>query len=175
MPRATIVQGESPPEGVATIPAALAFNVRTYRLMSRLEQEDVALQMQHLGHTWRRATVSEVERARRNVTVSELLALVLVLGATVEQLLDTRGPRGPSGPQLALAVSRVRYHGGPAEDTLVTEVSGLGPDSWTAVPVEDVPALLSGRVPRFNANWDRKTNELRDILFDPGQDDEGES
>jgi len=163
--------GESTPEDIATIPAALAFNVQTYRLLSRLDQEDVAAQMQYLGHKWRRATVSEVERARRNVTVSELLALVLVLGATVEQLLDTRGPRGQSGPRLALGVTRVQYSGGPEEDTLVTQVSGLGPDSWTSISVEDLPALVSGRVPRFNAKWDRKTNELREILVDHRDDE----
>lgn len=60
--------------------------------------------MRLLGHRWRRATVSEVERGRRNVTVSELLALVVTLDVPVQMLLDPRGPVGNWG-ELGLSIS----------------------------------------------------------------------
>jgi transcriptional regulator with XRE-family HTH domain len=71
---------------------ALADNLRAYRLLNGLDQQYVADRMRRLGHPWRRVTVSEVERGLRNVTVPELLTLVLVFGATVEELLDPRRP-----------------------------------------------------------------------------------
>jgi hypothetical protein len=61
--------------------------------------------MQVLGHkTWRRVTVSEVERGRRNVTVPELVSLVVVLGASIERLLDPRGALRRYGPKLLFGV-----------------------------------------------------------------------
>lgn len=99
--------GEQPPEGSEYVTDVLAGNVRAYRLLRRLEQAGVAGEMQLLGHSrWTRQTVSEVERGRRNVTVPELVALVLVLGASVEQLLDPRRlPERRSGPDLAVDVA----------------------------------------------------------------------
>lgn len=73
----------------------LADNVRAYRLLQRLEQTDIAAGMNKLGHRWKAATVSEVERGQRNVTVDELLGLGLVLETAPFALLDpvpiTRG------------------------------------------------------------------------------------
>ena len=87
---------ESAPPGTVFIDDVLAKNLRIYRLLRDMEQELVANRMVGLGHDkWRRVTVSEVERGRRKVTVPELVSLVVVLGATVEQLLDPRGPGGP--------------------------------------------------------------------------------
>jgi transcriptional regulator with XRE-family HTH domain len=65
--------GEQPPHGSTTIPEVLGANIRAYRLLKELEQEDLAARMRLHAHPWRRATVSEVERARRNVTVPELV------------------------------------------------------------------------------------------------------
>ena len=56
-----------------------------------------------IGIAWRQATVSEVERSQRNVTVTEILGLAITLNATVEQFIDTRGPASRVGPQLVLA------------------------------------------------------------------------
>jgi transcriptional regulator with XRE-family HTH domain len=127
------------PEGVLSIPEVLGANVRAYRLLRRKEQQDVAEGMQSLGHTWRRATVSEVERAQRNVTVSELLALVVVLDASVEQLLDSRGPEGRTGPGMALAIRTVRI----TEDSdgrVRTEVTQIrGP--WKVIEPQQVTEL----------------------------------
>ena len=86
-----------PPKSAKFVADALADNIRAYRDLNRLEQADVAERMQRLGHPWRRVTVSEVERGRRNVTVPELLALVLVLGTTAGELLDPR-PDQRGGP-----------------------------------------------------------------------------
>ena len=79
---------------VTTVNQIVADNIRACRQLGRLEQADVAERMTALGHPWHRATVSETERSRRNVTVSELMALTLVLHTTVAQLLDPRGPAG---------------------------------------------------------------------------------
>jgi transcriptional regulator with XRE-family HTH domain len=90
----------TPPQGVKFVADALADNLRAYRLLSQLEQNDVAERMQRLGHPWRRVTVSEVERGRRNVTVPELLALALLLGTTVQELLDPRRPDQRAGSDM---------------------------------------------------------------------------
>jgi transcriptional regulator with XRE-family HTH domain len=77
----------------------LAENIRGCRLLRRLNQEDLAERMRALGHEqWVRATVSEVERYGRNVTVDELFALALALNATPGTLLE---PTGVDGSQKA--------------------------------------------------------------------------
>jgi len=53
-----------------------------------MTQEDLAEQMCHLRHARTRATVSEVERGDRNVTVDELGSLTVALGALLSELLD---------------------------------------------------------------------------------------
>jgi hypothetical protein len=56
--------------------------------------------MRELGHPWSRATVSEVERRGRTVTVDELLALALVFEANRGgqlSLADLLDPQGVSG------------------------------------------------------------------------------
>jgi transcriptional regulator with XRE-family HTH domain len=97
----------TPPAGVKFVADALADNLRAYRVLAQLEQAEVAERMQRLGHPWRRVTVSEVERGRRNVTVPELLALSLVFGMTVGELIDPRRPdqRGGPGGTMFLALT----------------------------------------------------------------------
>jgi transcriptional regulator with XRE-family HTH domain len=99
-------EGVEVPES-QTVAGTLAANVRAFRQLRGMEQDKLAQRMQSLGHLWRQATVSEVERGRRNVTVPELVALTLALAANVEQLLDPRGPERKRGPRLALAEPRV--------------------------------------------------------------------
>jgi transcriptional regulator with XRE-family HTH domain len=71
----------------------LADNIRAYRLIRRLKQEDVAAAMRLEGHPqWRRVTVGEIERQHRTVTAPELVTLTIVLGASLEQLLNPTGP-----------------------------------------------------------------------------------
>jgi transcriptional regulator with XRE-family HTH domain len=84
----------------------LADNVRAYRLLRRLEQTDVAEGMNKLGHRWKAATVSEVERGQRNVTVDELLALGLVLEAAPFALLDPVPMTRGLGPDLDVGTAK---------------------------------------------------------------------
>lgn len=96
--------GDQPAEGSRYVSDVLAGNVRAWRQLRGFEQEQVAQRMAFLGEPWRRATVSEVERGRRNVTVPELVALTVVLGVNIEQLIDPRGPGGDrNAPSVALA------------------------------------------------------------------------
>lgn len=82
------------PEGVTAISVVLGDNIRAYRSVKKMEQEELAEKMRGYLHPWRRTTVSEVERAHRNVTIMELLTLVLILRVSVEELLDPSGPGG---------------------------------------------------------------------------------
>lgn len=71
---------------------ALAENLRAYRLLRHLTQDQLAACMAQLGHGWGRSTVSAVEGRSRNVTVDELFGLALSLAVTIGQLLDPGGP-----------------------------------------------------------------------------------
>jgi transcriptional regulator with XRE-family HTH domain len=67
--------------------SVVAANVRHFRRVDGLTQQDLADQMRQRGQGWFRATTSEVERERRRVTVDELAALAEVLGVSVALLL----------------------------------------------------------------------------------------
>jgi transcriptional regulator with XRE-family HTH domain len=71
---------------------AVAANVRAYRLLRYMTQEDLAARMTHLGHGWGRSTVSAVEGRGRNVSVDELFGLAASVGVSIGQLLDPTGP-----------------------------------------------------------------------------------
>jgi transcriptional regulator with XRE-family HTH domain len=73
---------------------AVARNVRSYRLLQRMTQEDLASRMTELGLDWSAGTVGFVERYDRAVTVDEYAGLVLSFGVTVGALLDPTGPLG---------------------------------------------------------------------------------
>jgi transcriptional regulator with XRE-family HTH domain len=106
--------GGTPQPGTRFLADVLAANLRAYRLLRGLEQQDIAERMTKLGHRWVRQTVSEVERGRRNVTVDELLALAMTLPVPVWVLLDPLGPEGTnetpidSGAGQALPAKLVR-------------------------------------------------------------------
>jgi transcriptional regulator with XRE-family HTH domain len=70
----------------------LAENVRTYRALQQLTQDELAARMSHLGHGWGRSTVSAVEGKGRNVTIDELFGLAVSIGVAVGELLDPTGP-----------------------------------------------------------------------------------
>lgn len=71
---------------------ALAENLRDYRALRRVKQNDLADRMAYLGHGWTRSTVSAIEGNGRSVSVDELLGLALCLDVTIGQLLDPAGP-----------------------------------------------------------------------------------
>jgi transcriptional regulator with XRE-family HTH domain len=89
----------------------LAENVRTYRALQQLTQDELAARMSHLGHGWGRSTVSAVEGKGRNVTIDELFGLALSIGVTVGDLLDPTGPG--HNRQLSLDVGLPLHEGGP--------------------------------------------------------------
>jgi hypothetical protein len=89
-----------------------------------LEQEHVAARMRDLGHQWVQQTVSEVERGRRRVTVTELVSLTLVLGASIGDMLDPLGRRLVADSQ-----ARVQVDG------------------------EDLAALVCGHTRRATVEW----------------------
>ena len=81
-----------PPAGVGRPSEVLAANLRAYRLLRHLTQDELASRMTYLSHGWGRSTVSAVEGRTRNVTVDEMFGLALCLGITIGQLLDPEGP-----------------------------------------------------------------------------------
>jgi transcriptional regulator with XRE-family HTH domain len=79
-----------------------------------LDQAGLAEKMRHLRHEWTQATVSEVERGERNVTVDELAGLAIAFGVALGELLDPDrlrvsldvGMTGPLRKSLASAWAR---------------------------------------------------------------------
>lgn len=79
-------------QGLGRPSDALAENLRAYRLLRHMTQDQLAARMAHLCHGWGRSTVSAVEGKSRNVTVDELFGLAVSVGVTIGQLLDPTGP-----------------------------------------------------------------------------------
>jgi transcriptional regulator with XRE-family HTH domain len=82
--------GRTADEGRPSV--ALAENVRAYRLLEHMTQDDLSLRMKKLGHDWGRSTVSAVELRNRNVVTDELFGLAVCFGVTIGRLLDPTGP-----------------------------------------------------------------------------------
>lgn len=72
----------------------LAQNIRSYRLLRSMTQDQLAVRMTGLGHGWGRSMVSAIEGNGRNVTIDELFGLAITFGVTVGRLLDPSGPDG---------------------------------------------------------------------------------
>jgi len=92
--------GREPLEGSRFLSDAIAEKVRAYRLLRRLKQDDVAEEMRKLRHPWTQATVSQVERGQRNLTVDELVGLSIVFGLSLNELLDPVPVDGGPPPAL---------------------------------------------------------------------------
>ena len=162
------------PEG-QTVAGVLASNIRAFRQLRGMEQDKLAQRMQSLGHLWRQATVSEVERGRRNVTVPELVALTVALAANVEQLLDPRGPERKRGPRLALGVAEVEIFVDTAPippewiaDKLPhrpAKIVAKSPDQLPSIAAADVGALICSHETYAEAEWDSDRHFLRGIDF----------
>ena len=92
--------GRQPQPGSVFLSDVVADKARAYRLLRRLEQADVAEGMVRLGHPWTQATVSQVERGQRNVTIDELMGLSMLFGIPLAKLTDPTPLDGSDPPAL---------------------------------------------------------------------------
>lgn len=92
MPKTPKRAGLVPRPGSRFLSEVVASNIRAYRRRRDLTQDQLAERMEALGHGWARATVSEVERNGRSVSVDELAALAMVLEVLLGELVDPAGP-----------------------------------------------------------------------------------
>jgi transcriptional regulator with XRE-family HTH domain len=60
--------------------------------------------MRKLRHPWTQATVSQVERGQRNLTVDELVGLSIVFGLSLNELLDPVPVGGGPPPALDIGL-----------------------------------------------------------------------
>jgi transcriptional regulator with XRE-family HTH domain len=164
MPATPKMAGRTARPGARFLADALGENLRGLRAIRGLSQEDLAARMVALRHDWIRATVSNVERGRRSVSVDELLGLAVSLAVTMGELLDPTGIRGDRGEGLDLGTGepldpeKARF--------LVHQWASVGliwdaaqrPTGWTFGPAPDAPhplEILRGAIPRREpaAGW----------------------
>jgi transcriptional regulator with XRE-family HTH domain len=143
----------------------LAKNVRAFRLLRQLEQTEVAERMSYFRHRWVRETVSQTERGRRNVSVDELVSLSLALGATIDQLLDPRGPERREGPNLALVRGATLV---PVDKP--DEVSAEG--VTVVLPAQEVNALVCDHKLRMRPTW--VGGQLAEVWLEQIDESDGE-
>jgi transcriptional regulator with XRE-family HTH domain len=96
--------GREPLRGSRFLSDTVMEKVRAYRLLRRLKQEDVAEEMRKLRHPWTQATVSQVERGQRNLTVDELVGLSIVFELSLNELLDPVPVGGGPPPALDIGL-----------------------------------------------------------------------
>lgn len=144
----------------------VAFNVRGYRALRELSQSGLAERMTIYGYRWTTATVSEIERVTRNVTLDELLCLSMSLGVTISDLLDPSGIDGRQtdaldyvGPDGADELSP--FPVGLARKVLRGEVGVIpvykrGPD---ASPADFEPGYYDVIVPSGNAELEQEARD----------------
>lgn len=161
--------GHTAPDDAMFVTQVVAESLRAYRHLRRLDQERVAGRMRWLGHVWQRNTVSEVERARRNVTLQEAVGLCLVLSVSLGELMDPRGPagRGPS-PRVVLTNRRVEISG--EGDEMLTQLSVFGTDGWLTIDGGDLAALVCSHHSYAEVVWERDADGLREIAFHEAPD-----
>ncbi len=88
MPATPKRRARNPKPGSEFPASILASRLSTARASLGISQERVAQLMRELEHEWSRATVSEVERGNRSVTVDELWGLALVYGVGPQELIS---------------------------------------------------------------------------------------
>jgi transcriptional regulator with XRE-family HTH domain len=147
--------GLKPPEGALFPSQILARNVGAVRRLTGWTQALVAERMNNLGHRWTAATVSEVERGYRNVTTDELVNLALVLGRTVERLLDARVGRAALGLLFDEGVIAIRPTPNETRVALVNAASEV----FTVEPTVLAAIVCGGNV---EVRWD-DTGRLIDL------------
>jgi transcriptional regulator with XRE-family HTH domain len=122
--------GKKAPHGGRYPSEAVAENIRSYRAVRRLSQEELAERMNVLGHGWYHQTVGEVERGNRAVTVDELIGLALALEVTVGELLD---PMGPAGEDISFYFGDLKVEGSPGRRRMSAPISRLLAHSKTRI------------------------------------------
>jgi transcriptional regulator with XRE-family HTH domain len=80
----------------------VAENIKGYRLLRGMTQEEVGLRMSALGQAWNAGTAGFVERTDRALTVDEVAAVAVVLGVSIPELFDPSGPDGRGADDLDL-------------------------------------------------------------------------
>lgn len=85
-------EGRSTPAGARSLGTVVAENVKAYRLLRDMTQDELGARMEELGHGWSGGTVGLIERRTRHVAVDELGGLAIALGVTLGQLQDPTGP-----------------------------------------------------------------------------------
>lgn len=93
MPATPKRRGREAKDGSLFLSDVLAGNVRAARARLDWSQEHVAGRMATMGHEWSRATVSEVERSGRSVSMDEFFAVAMALGVNPLELLHPHGAR----------------------------------------------------------------------------------
>lgn len=154
-----------------TVAEVLASNVRAYRQLRGLDQRQLGSRMSQLGQAWRQATVSDVERIRRNVSVPELVSLTLCLSASIDQLLDPRGPERRSGPRLYLRDREYVFSGDDADGTLMWQMSPLMASERPAIDARDVSGLVCSHKVYVEVQWAPDGGPLRAVDFKEGRPD----
>ncbi len=141
--------GLKPPERALFPSQVLTRNLGAVRRLRGWRQQFVAERMMFLGHAWTPATVSEVERGRRNITVDELFSLALVFELTIERLLDARPDRllFPNLKEPGRKVVLVRPHSGAAS---YAESSA----THLLIDADNLHAVLCGHEINVSITWD---------------------
>lgn len=108
MPATPKRQGREPRPDSVFLSEVLAGNIRAARSRERRSQTDLAGHMATLGHPWSRATVSEVERSGRTVSLDEFFALAIALGVTPTDLVTAHGQEVDLGTSRPAPANLVR-------------------------------------------------------------------
>jgi transcriptional regulator with XRE-family HTH domain len=125
-------------------------NMRAYRLIRELTQEQLAARMSQLGHEWTAGIVGFVERGDRTLSVDELIGLAVALETGVADLLD---PRGVDGHQ-----SKPVDYGGPGG--LPVDIAGPWMRGQLMVEVTGPGTFAVRGVPGHEAEFERAADSL---------------
>jgi hypothetical protein len=126
-----------PAPGARYLSSVVVANLRTARRLRDQSQDGVALRMRQLGHeNWSRATVSELEREGRSLSLDEVFSLAIVLERPLADLFDPTGLEGRNNEP-------IDYGGGATLPAKIVrawtrgqvQLSFPGPGSFTAYPM----------------------------------------
>ncbi len=138
----------------------LAQNLRAYRAIRELKQDDLGERMALLGHEWTAGTVGFVERGDRAVSVDELVGLSLCLHLTIGQLLDPTGPDHSRRASLEVGL--------PEEDGVGTHIPAWDAHAWLRDRVSigffhgGMMRLHSELAPELHPRAERLVEQLRE-------------